>query len=160
MKIIRYHSFIYRMQCEMHAMRKVFRLWYLNSIVLLTFSNLFQPNSMEESTVFIEAFQGSYNTYLSLRHAHQGWYIGLRKSGKVKKGPKTKYGQKAIKFLPRRSKFEWGFKQKVPNYIFDTILVVLYPWKITTILEYIIAFIVIIRISSYIHTFNKSFFWK
>lgn len=61
---------------------------------------------MKESTVFIEAFQGSYNTYLSRKYAHLGWYLGIRKSGKVKKGPKTAYGQKAIKFLPRRQRFE------------------------------------------------------
>lgn len=61
---------------------------------------------MEESAVFIEDFQGSYNAYLSKKYADLEWYIGLRKSGKVKKGPNTKYGDKAVKFLPRRSKFE------------------------------------------------------
>ncbi|CAG9765210.1 unnamed protein product [Ceutorhynchus assimilis] len=56
--------------------------------------------------VFIESFHGSYNNYLSRHYAHLGWYIGLKKSGKFKKGPKTKFGQKAIKFLPRRTRFE------------------------------------------------------
>ncbi|XP_018574813.1 fibroblast growth factor 1-like [Anoplophora glabripennis] len=65
-----------------------------------------EPNSSEEATVFIESFQGSYNAYLSRKYAHLGWYIGIKKSGKVKKGPKTAYGQKAVRFIPRRSKFE------------------------------------------------------
>lgn len=60
----------------------------------------------ENDTVFIESFQGSYNTYLSLKYAHLGWYIGIKKNGKFKKGSQTKYGQKAIMFLPRRSKFQ------------------------------------------------------
>ncbi|XP_008196985.1 fibroblast growth factor 1 [Tribolium castaneum] len=65
-----------------------------------------EPDMTDNSTIFIEAFQGSYNTYLSLKYAHLGWYIGIKKSGKFKRGPKTKYGQKAIKFLPRRSRFQ------------------------------------------------------
>jgi fibroblast growth factor 1 len=65
-----------------------------------------EPDMMEDSTIFIESFQGSYNTYLSLKHAHLGWYLGIKKSGKYKRGSKTKYGQKAISFLPRRSRFQ------------------------------------------------------
>lgn len=61
---------------------------------------------MEEGTVFIEDFLGSYNTYLSRKYAHLGWYLGIKKSGAFKKGPKTSYRQKAVQFLPRRSKFE------------------------------------------------------
>ncbi|KAL3274073.1 hypothetical protein HHI36_015491 [Cryptolaemus montrouzieri] len=60
----------------------------------------------EENTVFIESLQGSYNVYLSRKYAHLGWYIGIKKSGKFKSGPKTGYGQKAIQFLPRRGKFQ------------------------------------------------------
>ncbi|KAK9888100.1 hypothetical protein WA026_000375 [Henosepilachna vigintioctopunctata] len=59
----------------------------------------------EENTVFIESLQGSYNVYLSRKYAHLGWYIGIKKSGKFKRGPKTAYGQKAIQFLPRRHRF-------------------------------------------------------
>ncbi|XP_066153026.1 fibroblast growth factor 1-like [Euwallacea fornicatus] len=65
-----------------------------------------EHNSNLPATVFIESFDGSYNNYLSRHYAHLGWYIGLKKSGKFKKGPKTKFGQKAVKFLPVRSKFE------------------------------------------------------
>lgn len=57
----------------------------------------------EECTVFIESLAGLYNVYLSRHYAHLGWYVGLKKSGKVKKGPKTALNQKACKFLPRRS---------------------------------------------------------
>ncbi|KAF5270599.1 hypothetical protein FQA39_LY01337 [Lamprigera yunnana] len=64
-----------------------------------------EPNVMDDSTVFIEAFQGSYNTYLSRKYAHLGWYLGIKKSGKFKKGPKTTFKQNAVLFLPRRSKF-------------------------------------------------------
>lgn len=70
------------------------------------FGVYFQADSTAEEITFIEEFQGSYNTYLSLKYSHMGWYIGIKKSGKFKKGPKTKYGQKAIQFLPRRNKFE------------------------------------------------------
>lgn len=61
---------------------------------------------MEDAAIFIESFQGHYNTYLSRKYAHLGWYLGIKKSGKYKKGPKTAPWQKAVKFLPRRTKFE------------------------------------------------------
>ncbi|KAK4874071.1 hypothetical protein RN001_013431 [Aquatica leii] len=64
-----------------------------------------EPDATEEGTVFIEAFQGSYNTYLSRKYSHLGWYLGIKKSGKFKKGSKTTYKQKAVLFLPRRSRF-------------------------------------------------------
>ncbi|XP_056633331.1 uncharacterized protein LOC130442944 [Diorhabda sublineata] len=64
-----------------------------------------EADPMMEPTVFIESFQGSYTVYLSRKYAHNGWYIGIQKNGKIKKGPRTGYGQKAIKFLPRRSRF-------------------------------------------------------
>ncbi|KAJ8916827.1 hypothetical protein NQ315_005834, partial [Exocentrus adspersus] len=65
-----------------------------------------ESDPMEEATVFIESFQGSYNAYLSRKYAHLGWYIGIKKSGRIKRGPKTAYGQKAVRFLPRRSRFQ------------------------------------------------------
>nr|XP_023024745.1 fibroblast growth factor 1-like [Leptinotarsa decemlineata] len=61
---------------------------------------------MEESTVFLESFRGLYNVYLSRKYAHVGWYIALKKNGRPKRGPKTGVRQKAVQFLPRRSKFE------------------------------------------------------
>ncbi|KAG5885638.1 hypothetical protein JTB14_012068 [Gonioctena quinquepunctata] len=65
-----------------------------------------EADPMEESTVFIESFRGLYNVYLSRKFAHLGWYIGVKKNGKPKRGPKTAFRQKAVQFLPRRSKFE------------------------------------------------------
>ncbi|CAG9812664.1 unnamed protein product [Phaedon cochleariae] len=65
-----------------------------------------EVDPMEESTVYIESFQGSYNAYLSRKYAHLGWYIALKRNGKQKRGHKTRYGQRAVKFLPKRSKFE------------------------------------------------------
>ncbi|KAJ4436144.1 hypothetical protein ANN_18771 [Periplaneta americana] len=56
----------------------------------------------EEGTVFVASLFGYYNTYLSRKYAHLGWYVGIKKSGKPKRGSKTKWGQKAIQFLPRR----------------------------------------------------------
>ena len=44
-------------------------------------------------------FQGQqYYVYLSAKFAHHGWYVGLTKSGKAKKGQRTWHGQKAIQF--------------------------------------------------------------
>ncbi|XP_060522356.1 fibroblast growth factor 1-like [Cylas formicarius] len=65
-----------------------------------------EPDPNSTSAIFVESFQGSYNVYLSRNWAHLGWYLGIKKSGKFKRGPKTKLGQKAIRFLPRRTKFE------------------------------------------------------
>ena len=42
--------------------------------------------------------QGQYYVYLSAKFAHHGWYIGLTKAGKAKKGHRTWHGQKAIQF--------------------------------------------------------------
>ena len=48
----------------------------------------------------LSSFQGHYFLYLSVRWSHLGWYVGIKRSGKVKKGEKTWYpgGQKAIQF--------------------------------------------------------------
>ncbi|GAB6020850.1 hypothetical protein CHUAL_003502 [Chamberlinius hualienensis] len=62
------------------------------------------PNS--DRTVFIEIFdqKTGYNNYLSRNYSHLGWYVGIKKSGKPKPGPKTAFGQKAIMFLPRQAR--------------------------------------------------------
>lgn len=65
-----------------------------------------EPDPTEESTIFIESFQGYYKTYLSKLYAHLGWFIGIKKSGRPKRGHKTGYRQKAVKFLSVRKKFE------------------------------------------------------
>lgn len=63
---------------------------------------LFQPNPEKPSTVFIESDFNSYFTYLSHKHKDSGWYVGIKKSGKAKPGPRTKQAQKAVHFLKRR----------------------------------------------------------
>lgn len=55
----------------------------------------------EEGTVFVEGVAGLYNTYLSRKYAHHGWFVAIKRSGKVKAGKQTNWGQKAIQFLPR-----------------------------------------------------------
>ncbi|XP_034252858.1 fibroblast growth factor 1-like [Thrips palmi] len=61
-----------------------------------------QANIRQEGTVFVEMMLGRYNTYLSRKFAHIGWYVGIKKNGKQKPGQKTAWGQKAIQFLPIR----------------------------------------------------------
>ncbi|KAK3925862.1 Fibroblast growth factor 1 [Frankliniella fusca] len=61
-----------------------------------------QANVRQEGTVFVEMMLGQYNTYLSRKFAHIGWYVGIKKNGKQKPGQKTAWGQKAIQFLPIR----------------------------------------------------------
>ncbi|PSN30901.1 Fibroblast growth factor 9 [Blattella germanica] len=61
-----------------------------------------ESNKYEEGTIFVSSLLGYYNTYLSRKYAHLGWYVAIKKSGKPKRGHKTKWGQKAIQFLPRR----------------------------------------------------------
>jgi hypothetical protein len=65
-----------------------------------------QPLPSNRGTVWIETPLGSGSAYLSLLsldYAHHGYYLGLKRSGKPKGGPKTThpYPQKAISFLQR-----------------------------------------------------------
>ena len=48
--------------------------------------------------------QGHYFLFLSVKYAHFGWYVGLQKNGKAKKGSKTVYPphQKAIEFVTKK----------------------------------------------------------
>ena len=66
------------------------------------FLNVLQANIRQEGTVFVELMLGQYNTYLSRKFAHVGWYVGIKKNGRQKSGHKTAWGQKAIQFLPIR----------------------------------------------------------
>ncbi|XP_075227068.1 fibroblast growth factor 1-like [Lycorma delicatula] len=61
-----------------------------------------EPNKEEQGTIFVEGPLGQYNTYLSRKFGHLGWYVGIKKSGKHKPGNRTRWGQKSIQFLPRR----------------------------------------------------------
>lgn len=60
-----------------------------------------EPNELKENTVWVETLSGAFYNYLSKKYAHMGWYLGLKKSGKPKRGHKTEYGQRAVQFLPR-----------------------------------------------------------
>ncbi|XP_015124700.1 fibroblast growth factor 1 isoform X1 [Diachasma alloeum] len=42
---------------------------------------------------------GSYEAFRSHKYAAEGWWIGIKKNGRPKAGPKTAWGQKAIQFL-------------------------------------------------------------
>uniref|UniRef100_A0A8C4QUM4 Fibroblast growth factor 1 n=1 Tax=Eptatretus burgeri TaxID=7764 RepID=A0A8C4QUM4_EPTBU len=44
--------------------------------------------------------ENHYNSYRSEKFTEYGWYVGLKRNGKVKPGPKTAWGQKAVLFLP------------------------------------------------------------
>lgn len=60
-----------------------------------------EPNELKENTVWVETLSGAFFNYLNKKHAHLGWYLGIKKSGKGKQGHKTEYGQRAVQFLPR-----------------------------------------------------------
>lgn len=62
-----------------------------------------QENPHNYGTVFVEGTYGQYNTYLSQKYAHNGWYVGIKKNGTIKKASQTNWGQKAIQFLPIRA---------------------------------------------------------
>ncbi|OBS65390.1 hypothetical protein A6R68_06053 [Neotoma lepida] len=54
-----------------------------------------------EECLFLERLEENhYNTYTSKKHAEKNWFVGLKKNGSCKRGPRTHYGQKAILFLP------------------------------------------------------------
>ncbi|XP_045476798.1 fibroblast growth factor 1-like [Harmonia axyridis] len=56
-----------------------------------------------DGSVFHETLEGLYNAYKSVKYPD--WFVGIKKNGKPKPGPKTGYGQKAVRFLPRRLHF-------------------------------------------------------
>lgn len=41
---------------------------------------------------------GSYEAFRSLKYSAEGWWIGVKKNGRPKSGPKTAWGQRAIQF--------------------------------------------------------------
>ncbi|XP_060621170.1 fibroblast growth factor 1 isoform X1 [Anolis sagrei] len=54
-----------------------------------------------EECLFVETLEENhYNTYTSKMYGDKKWYVGLKKNGKGKLGPRTHRGQKAILFLP------------------------------------------------------------
>ncbi|XP_016409158.1 putative fibroblast growth factor 1 isoform X1 [Sinocyclocheilus rhinocerous] len=58
--------------------------------------------SVTDESYFLERMEENhYNTYQSQKHG-ENWYVGIKKNGKMKRGPRTHIGQKAIFFLPRQ----------------------------------------------------------
>ncbi|KAL1422679.1 hypothetical protein MTO96_003765 [Rhipicephalus appendiculatus] len=63
-----------------------------------------KKNRMDEEGIFYEMYEGGYNLYLSKLNKDKGWYLGIKKSGVPKPGPRTARGQKAVMFIPRAAK--------------------------------------------------------
>nr|XP_033783559.1 fibroblast growth factor 1 [Geotrypetes seraphini]XP_033783560.1 fibroblast growth factor 1 [Geotrypetes seraphini]XP_033783561.1 fibroblast growth factor 1 [Geotrypetes seraphini] len=62
---------------------------------------LYGSPSLSEDCLFFERLEeNNYNTYKSKQHADKNWYVGIKKNGSSKLGPRTHYGQKAVLFLP------------------------------------------------------------
>nr|1QQL_A Chain A, FIBROBLAST GROWTH FACTOR 7/1 CHIMERA [Rattus norvegicus] len=62
---------------------------------------LYAKQTPNEECLFLERLEENhYNTYISKKHAEKNWFVGLKKNGSCKRGPRTHYGQKAILFLP------------------------------------------------------------
>ncbi|XP_006128601.2 fibroblast growth factor 1 [Pelodiscus sinensis] len=62
---------------------------------------LYGSLSPSEECLFLERMEENhYNTYISKKHADKNWFVGLKKNGSCKLGPRTHYGQKAVLFLP------------------------------------------------------------
>ncbi|NWI67890.1 FGF1 factor, partial [Todus mexicanus] len=62
---------------------------------------LYGSQLLGEECLFLERLEENhYNTYVSKKHADKNWFVGLKKNGNSKLGPRTHYGQKAILFLP------------------------------------------------------------
>ncbi|XP_055034039.1 putative fibroblast growth factor 1 [Misgurnus anguillicaudatus] len=63
---------------------------------------LYGSTSVTDECYFLERMEENhYNTYQSNKHGEK-WYVGIKKNGKMKLGPRTHIGQKAIFFLPRQ----------------------------------------------------------
>lgn len=100
---------------QIFASRKVawdnLQLWHIVYYILsqftvhnkLTLGFILQRDADEIGCIFIEKLDGGYLTYLSKKNAHLGWYLGFKRSGRPKPGPKTTWGQKAVQFLARRA---------------------------------------------------------
>ncbi|XP_075399259.1 fibroblast growth factor 1 [Tenrec ecaudatus] len=62
---------------------------------------LYGSETPEEDCLFLETLEENhYTTFKSKKHEDKNWFVGLRKNGTVKMGPRTHQGQKAILFLP------------------------------------------------------------
>lgn len=60
-----------------------------------------QPTVTDECYFLEKLEENHYNTYQPQKYQERKWYVGLKKNGKPKLGPRTHVGQKAVFFLPR-----------------------------------------------------------
>ncbi|XP_061902474.1 fibroblast growth factor 1-like [Entelurus aequoreus] len=67
-------------------------------LAMNTNGSLYGSVTINDECYFHETYEENhYNTYCSKKYR---WYVGLKRNGKPKPGPKALWGQKAILFLP------------------------------------------------------------
>ncbi|CAH2277039.1 fibroblast growth factor 1 isoform X1 [Pelobates cultripes] len=72
-----------------------------NYLAMDSTGRLYGSLSFNEECLFLETLEENhYNTYKSKKYADRDWFVGIKKNGMSKRGPRTHYGQKAILFLP------------------------------------------------------------
>ncbi|XP_032811552.1 fibroblast growth factor 1-like [Petromyzon marinus] len=71
-------------------------------LAMSTEGHLYGAEAINDECYFIETLEENfYSTYCSEKYADWRWYVGIKRSGRAKPGPKTARGQKAVHFLPR-----------------------------------------------------------
>ncbi|MEQ2211849.1 hypothetical protein XENOCAPTIV_018423 [Xenoophorus captivus] len=68
----------------------------------LSFCHSCQSTLTDECYFLEKLEENHYNTYQSQKYQDNGWYVGLKKNGRTKVGPRTHIGQKAVFFIPRQ----------------------------------------------------------
>ncbi|XP_036404802.1 putative fibroblast growth factor 1 [Megalops cyprinoides] len=64
---------------------------------------LYGSPTLSDECYFLEKLEENhYNTYRSQKYQEECWYVGIKKNGRPKAGPRTHMGQKAVYFLPRQ----------------------------------------------------------
>uniref|UniRef100_A0A3P9KM50 Fibroblast growth factor n=1 Tax=Oryzias latipes TaxID=8090 RepID=A0A3P9KM50_ORYLA len=64
---------------------------------------LYSSPAVTDECFFLENLEENfYNTYRAQKYQDNNWFVGLKKNGKPKLGPRTHIGQKAVFFLPRQ----------------------------------------------------------
>ncbi|CAL1277160.1 unnamed protein product [Larinioides sclopetarius] len=74
----------------------------ISALVTADVFYMFQYSSDPESenTWFREEYEDGWNYYIWLGNQKE-WYLGIKKSGKMKRGLRTRRDQNAVKFVPR-----------------------------------------------------------
>ncbi|XP_024139985.2 putative fibroblast growth factor 1 [Oryzias melastigma] len=64
---------------------------------------LYSSPTVTDECYFLEKLEENfYNTYRPQKYQDSNWFVGLKKNGKPKLGPRTHIGQKAVFFIPRQ----------------------------------------------------------